>query len=75
MRVRIGLSMAPREVDIDVEDGEAVAVDIEKALAEGQALVWVTDRDGVKHGLAVDKIAFIELESSDAKPGVGFSTG
>lgn len=74
MRVRIGMSMAPREVDIDVEDGAAVAAEIEKALNEGQALVWVEDRDGVKHGLAADKIAFIELESKDSKPGIGFSS-
>jgi len=74
VRVRIGLSMAPREVDIDIEDGEALAAEIEKALAEGQALVWVTDRNGVMHGLASDKIVFIEVESQDSKPGVGFST-
>ena len=74
MQVRIGLSMAPREVEIDVEDGEAMAVEIEKAMAEGQALVWVTDSSGIRHGLAVDKIAFIELESQGPKPGIGFST-
>lgn len=74
MRVRIGLSMAPREIDIDVEDGEAVAADIEQAISDGKALVWVTDRTGVKHGLALDKLAFIEVEAQDAKPGIGFST-
>ena len=40
----------------------------------GKAMVWVTDRDGVKHGLAAEKIAFIEVEPKEAKPGVGFST-
>ncbi len=73
MRVRIGLSMAPREVDIDVEDGAAVASEIEEAMNAGQALIWVTDSDGVRHGLAADKIAFIELESADSKRGIGFS--
>lgn len=66
--------MAPREIEIDVDDGEAIASEIETALAEGRALIWVTDRDGVKHGLKVEKIAFIELESKDAKRGIGFST-
>ena len=74
MRVRIGLSMAPREIALDVDDGDAVAADIEHAMADGKAMVWVTDRDGVKHGLAADKIAFIEVEPKDAKPGVGFAT-
>jgi len=66
--------MAPREIEIEVEDGEAIASEIEAALADGRALVWVTDRDGVKHGLNVEKIAFIELESEDPKRGIGFST-
>ena len=74
MRVRIGLSMAPREIEVEVDDGEALASEIEKALTEGKGLVWVTDRDGVRHGLAPDKIAFIEMESKDSKPGVGFLT-
>lgn len=66
--------MAPREVEIDVEDGAALATEIEEAMSAGQALIWVIDRDGIKHGLAVDKIAFIELEATDAKRGIGFST-
>ncbi|MCJ7726909.1 MAG: DUF3107 family protein [Acidimicrobiia bacterium] len=66
--------MAPRELEIDVEDGEAIATEIETALAEGRTLVWVTDRDGVKHGLAVEKIAFIEMESKNTRQGIGFST-
>lgn len=74
MLVRIGLSMAPREIEIDIEDGAGLADDIEQALAADQAMVWVTDRQGTKHGLAVGKIAFIEFESDESKPGIGFST-
>ena len=72
--MRIGLSMAPREIALEVDDGDAVAADIEEAMTGGKAMVWVTDRDGVKHGLAAEKIAFIEVEPKEAKPGVGFST-
>ena len=74
MLVRIGLSMAPREIEIDIEDGAGLADDIEQALAADQAMVWVTDSQGTKHGLAVAKIAFIEFESDESKPGIGFST-
>ena len=73
MLVRIGLSMAPREIEIDIEDGAGLADDIEQALATDQAMVWVTDRQGTKHGLAVAKIAFVEFEADESKPGVGFS--
>ncbi len=74
MRVRIGLSMVAREVEVDAEDGDALAVEIEQAMAAGEPLVWVTDRDGVRHGLATDKIAFVELEAPGPRSGVGFST-
>ena len=74
MLVRIGLSMAPREIEIDIEDGAGLADDIEQALAADQAMVWATDRQGMKHGLVVDKIAFIEFESEESKLGIGFST-
>ncbi|MBU1227597.1 MAG: DUF3107 family protein [Actinobacteria bacterium] len=66
--------MAPREVEVDVDDGEALAAEIERAISEGQALVRVTDRSGVQHGLVTDKIAFFELEPKGPKAGIGFST-
>ncbi|MCB2222535.1 MAG: DUF3107 domain-containing protein [Actinobacteria bacterium] len=73
MRVRIGMSMAPREIDLDVDDAEAVASSIEAALDDGAPLVWVIDAKGVKHGLIVDKIAFVEVEADADPRGVGFS--
>ena len=74
MRVRIGLAMAPREIEIEVDDAEALAADISRALEAGDRLVWITDNDGRRHGIAVDKIAFIEIEAGQSKK-VGFATG
>ena len=74
MRVRIGLSMAPREIEVDVEEPDALASEIEQAIESGRPIVWVTDRQGIKHGLAVSKIAFIEVETEEADRGVGFSS-
>jgi hypothetical protein len=73
MRVRIGLAMAPREIEIEVEDPDSLASDIEQALAEGKDLVWVTDATGQRHGIAVGKVAFVEIEAGESKR-VGFAT-
>lgn len=73
MRVRIGLAMAPREIEIEVDDPDALAAEIEAALADGRGLVWVTDGSGQRHGIAVEKVAFIEIEAGQSKK-VGFAT-
>ena len=65
--------MAPREVEIEVEDGESFVADLEQAVAGGAGIFWVTDKDGVRHGIAADKIAFVEIEARESHRGVGFS--
>jgi hypothetical protein len=65
--------MAPREIEIEIDDAAALTADIENARKEDRALVWVTDRQGTKHGLAADKIAFVEIEAEEPKT-VGFSS-
>lgn len=72
MRIRIGLSQAPRELDLEVEDADRVAGEIERAMTEGGSLVWVTDRKGRRHGVAVDKVVFMEMEPEEQEGGVGF---
>ena len=68
-KVRIGFEAA-RELEIDVEDGDAVASDIESAIKKGSGLLWVTDAKGDRHGLAVAKVAFVQVEGS-LLPGLG----
>ncbi len=72
MRIRIGLSQAPRELDLEVPDADQVVGEIEKAMAGNGSLVWITDQKGRRHGLVADKIAFIELEADEEHDGVGF---
>ncbi len=72
MRIRIGLSQAPRELDLEVSDADEVVGQIEKAMAGDASLVWITDQKGRRHGLVANKIAFIELEAEDYLGGVGF---
>jgi hypothetical protein len=71
VRVRIGVQGA-RELELEVEDAEAVRSDVEEALAAGVALVWVTDAKGNRFGLVVDKLAFIQVDQGADRGGVGF---
>jgi len=71
VKVRIGLEGA-RELEIDVEDGEATAATLEAGLASG-GIVWVVDAKGDRHGVAVDKLAFVVVQADQTGGGVGFS--
>jgi hypothetical protein len=73
-RIRIAQQMA-REIEFDVEDVDDVVAGIEKAMAAGAGIVWVSDVKGHRHGIAVDKLAFIEIEGDDNDSGVGFGIG
>ena len=71
VKVRIGLEGA-RELELVVADGDAVAKALEKAIGKG-GLVWVEDAKGDRHGIAVERLAFVEVEGEDKGAGVGFS--
>lgn len=72
-KIRIAQQMA-RELEFEVDDADAVVGSIEKAMAAGDDLIWIADSKGTRHGLAVDKIAFIEVESGYNGGGVGFGS-
>lgn len=70
MRVRVGVTEGPEfelEADDDFKDV------IERAFADGAALVWSTDRKGNNVGLPVARITYIVLEDSDDRLEVGFA--
>mgnify|MGYP001811680081 FL=1 len=71
VKVRIGLEGA-RELEFDVDDGDSLIKDVETAISKDEALLWVTDARGDRHGLAVGKIAFVQVEGDKASGGVGF---
>ena len=71
-KVRIAMQSV-RELEIEVEDGEAVATQLEGAVGDGDGIVWVVDASGSRHGIATDKLAFVIVDSPEERPGVGFS--
>jgi hypothetical protein len=71
-RVKIGLSYVPREIDVEVDDAEAFMQDFEQAMVGGAKVWWVTDREGHRHGIVVDKVAYVDVEPDrDRKVGFG----
>jgi len=70
--VRFGIASV-RELEIEVEPGHDVAEEFEKAVSDGTQLLWIRDVLGHLHGIVVDKVGFIEVESA-AKRDVGFGS-
>jgi hypothetical protein len=70
-KVRFGMA-ATRELEIEVEPGHNIAAEFETAVNEGAELLWVIDTRGHRHGIVLEKVAFLEIESARRRD-VGFS--
>jgi hypothetical protein len=69
--VRFGM-VSTRELEIHVEPGHDVGAEFEAAVANGDDLLWVRDSENHQHGIVMDKVAFLEIESATRRD-VGFS--
>ena len=74
MDVKIGVVYTAKELIVDV-DGEAdeVRSSIEKALAGGNAVLWLVDRKGRRVGVPADKLAYVEFGGEETRR-VGFGS-
>jgi hypothetical protein len=73
--VRIGVTQAPRELNIELPDDtdrDDLKSRVEAALAGATDVLWVTDKRGKDVGIPAAKIAYIELGSSDGDRRIGF---
>lgn len=75
MEIRIGVSQSPREIELDLADGdrEKVMADIEAKIADPSAVLWLTDRKGKTVGVPAAKVAYVELGSASEERRVGFA--
>lgn len=71
VKVRFGMT-STRELEIEVEPGHDIASEFEAALAGDEAVLWVRDTRGHQHGIVIEKVAFVEIESARRRD-VGFS--
>jgi hypothetical protein len=72
--VRIGVTQAPREISLEVDDGERSAVErsVEAALAGAADVLWITDKRGRRIAVPAGKIAYVEIGADDSGRRIGF---
>jgi len=70
VRIRIGLQSV-REIEVEVEDADAVVAAVKAAMTGDDLIAWITDTKETRHGIAVDKLAFIQVDAEEEKM-VGF---
>jgi hypothetical protein len=73
--VRIGVTQAPRELNIelpDETDRDELKARVEAALAGATDVLWFTDKRGKDVAVPATKVAYIELGSADGDRRIGF---
>ena len=71
-KVKIGITHSAREIEVEVDDSEAFIRDFEAMVTGGQKLWWVTDQQGNRHGLVVERIAYVEVGPDRDDRAIGF---
>jgi len=73
--VRIGVTQAPREINIELADDadrDDLKSRIEAALAGATDVLWVSDKRGKDVAIPSAKIAYVELGSAEGDRKIGF---
>jgi hypothetical protein len=73
--VRIGVTQAPREINVEVADDidrDSLRNQVEAALTGAIDVLWITDRRGKEIGVAAAKIAYVEVGTADSERRIGF---
>ena len=75
MDVRIGVTQAPREINLELDDGEREKTEaaVEAALSGAVDVLTLTDRRGKRVAVPSAKIAYVELGPVDDRR-IGFGS-
>ena len=73
--VRIGVTQAPREINLELGDNadrDDLKSRIEAALSGATDTLWITDKRGNDVAIPAAKIAYVELGSAESTRKIGF---
>jgi hypothetical protein len=70
-KIHVAITSA-RELELEVDDADKVGADVESAVADGNGVLWITDTRGHRYGIVASKLAFVQIEKAESRPGVGF---
>jgi hypothetical protein len=73
--VRIGITQAPREIEVELADNLAaddLISKVDAAVEKGAGMLWLTDKRGRHIGVPAAKLAYIELDTATETRRVGF---
>jgi hypothetical protein len=77
MDVRVGVTQAPKEIQVELADDTdqaTIVADVEAALADGSGVLWLTDKKGRRVGVPAAKLAYVEIGSPNEERRVGFAS-
>ena len=76
MDVRIGVTQAPRELNLELDDSERAQTEkaVEAALSGAVDVLTLTDRRGRQVAVPAAKIAYVELGPVDGDRRIGFGS-
>ncbi len=73
MEIRIGVVHTPKEIALDLDGSvDDVKERIQKALADDDGVLWLTDTRGRTVGVPSERVAYVEIETDNASKRVGF---
>ena len=75
MDVRIGVTQAPREIEVELADNTGVdelVAEVDKAITKGSGMLWLTDKRGKRVGIPAAKLAYVEVDTAADMRRVGF---
>jgi Protein of unknown function (DUF3107) len=73
--VRIGITQAPREIEVELADNvtaDELVAKVDAAVEQSSGMLWLTDKRGRRIGVPAAKLAYIELDTATETRRVGF---
>lgn len=77
MDVKIGVTYTAKEIDLELPDDsdrDQFLKDVETALADGNGVLWLTDKRGRTVGVPASKVAYVDIGTGVRDRKVGFAS-